>query len=150
QVEVLSDLLTDGHLRAAAAFRGQIDLEGIDAERVPNPLRQFARQNPAGQRLGTLEKRDLIAFAELIERLVENDERQDVRLFERRRAGQLDFRLLDAASDIDARFDARDDPARPDVEQRIHLVDRLADEPNPTVAQDLESPALKIVRAPHR
>ena len=104
-------------------------------------------QGAAGQRLGALQQRDLLAFAELIDRLVEDDQRQDVGLFERRRAGQHDIRLLEGAADVDARLDARDDPARPDVEQRIHLVDRLAVEADRAVAQDLESPALEVVGA---
>src|SRR4029453_10666615 len=128
QVEVLSDLLTDGQLRAAAGFRRQVDLEGVNAERAPNRLCQLARHDTTCQRLGALKQRDLIAFAELIERLVEDNPRQNVRLFERWLAAQRDFRLLEAAADVDARLDPRNDPARPDIEHRIHLVDRLADE----------------------
>ena len=44
--------------------------------------------------------------AELVDRTIEDDERQDVALFERRSAGQRELRRLRGAGDVDARFDA--------------------------------------------
>ena len=60
---------------------------------------------------------------------------------------RIDVRLLQRAADVDARFDALNQPARADVEERIHVVQRLAVEPDGAVAQDLEAAALEVVVA---
>ena len=43
-VQVLPDLLADGERRRAAAVRRGVDLEGVEAERVADRLRQLRRR----------------------------------------------------------------------------------------------------------
>ena len=72
---------------------------------------------PAASACGALRQRHLLPFAERVDRLVEDDQRQDVGLLERRRAAQDDVRLLQRAAHVDARLDALNQPPRADVEQ---------------------------------
>ena len=90
----------------------RLDLELVELERVADRPRQARRQVAAGQRAGALGERDLLPFAELVDRHVEDDQRQDVGLVERRVAAERQLGLPHRALHADERLDAGDDAAR--------------------------------------
>src|SRR5262249_26218190 len=88
----------------------------------------------------------LLSLAKLVDRLIEHNQREDVSLFEGRRARQDNPGPAERASDIRVCFNALNDPPRPDVKARIELVQ--PHELHRSIAENLETAALKVVRPP--
>ena len=132
-------------LGGVAGFRRRLDLERVEVQRVADRLGELPGDGARRQPLRPLRERNLLAFTQLVHRLVEDDQREDVGLLERRRAGQHDLGLLQRATHVDARFDALNQPPGTDIEDRVQLFG--ADEPHRAIAQDLEAPALEVVVA---
>src|SRR6185503_9739136 len=84
---LVADLLAEreaaGRLPRVHVRRG--DLEQIDVERLADRPTQRRGDEAAGDAAGGLRQRGALAGAELVDRAVEDDERQDVGLVERRR-----------------------------------------------------------------
>ena len=139
-IDVLALLLADGHY---AAPSGAVLISVIEVERFPDRLRQLAGHGARGERLRALREGYLLSLGELIDRLIEDDQREDVRLLERRCAGQHDLRLLQRASDVHVRGHALNDALRPQIERRIQFVEPF--EPHRAVTKNLELPPLEIV-----
>jgi hypothetical protein len=97
-------LLADGE-RAASPVSGQPRFEGVHVQRVAKRLRELAGDRAGGHPLGSLRQRDLSPHP-ADSPAVETINERIVGLLERRRAGQLDFRLLQCAAHVDARLDA--------------------------------------------
>ena len=111
----------------------------------PIELGDLAGDRARGEPLRPLRERNLLAGTQLVHRLVEDDQREDVGLLERRRAGQHDFGLLQRAAHVDPGLDTLDQPPRTQIEERVQLFG--ADELHRAVAQDLEAAALEVVVA---
>ena len=90
----VADLLADRDPRAELVpFGGGRDLEQIQIERAADRLAERRRDEAGRDPAGGRGERGALAGAELVDRPVEDDEREDVRLLERRRARQLQLRL---------------------------------------------------------
>ena len=105
------------------------------------------REISDGEAAGALGEIQPLAFAQLIDRLVEDDQRQHIRFVERRLARQPHLRLPRGAADVDDRGDAGNDALRVDLQRGIDRPRAL--EPNLAVAQHFEPAPLEIVEAPH-
>ena len=64
-------------------------------------------------------------------------------MLKRRRAAQVDLRVAECAKNVDPRLDALNQTASPKIQDRIQFIRAI--ESNRAVAQDLESPSLKVV-----
>ena len=88
----IANLLADGHARAQLARLGRRrDLEEIDVQRPADRLPNGAARKPVAMPAVGRQRRALAA-PQLVDRTIEDDERQDVRFFERRRAAQFQLR----------------------------------------------------------
>ena len=116
-------------------------------ERAGDRVCERRRQIPNGETAGALGKIQPLAFAELIDRLVEDDQRQHIRFVERRLARQPHLRLARGAADIHDRRHAGNDALRVHLQSRIDRARSL--EANLAVAQHLEAAPLEVVEAPH-
>jgi len=88
----------------------EADLEDIEIQRAPYGLGQRRRDGAQGQASGALRQIDALRLAELVHRLAEDDERQNVALVERRITRQLDRRLARGAAQVDLGGHARNVP----------------------------------------
>src|SRR5207249_5637216 len=61
-----------------------------------------------------------LSFGQLVQRRVEHDQRQDVGLFERRRAGQLHFWRRERSANVHARLHRLDDAPRAQIRSEEH------------------------------
>ena len=95
----------------------RMSMPGLVRDRRDDRLGEEAGGEHAGARHELL----LLRCGQLVGRRVEHDQRQDVRLVERRRAGQPQLRLLERSEDADARLDAGDHARHGHVDLRVQI-----------------------------
>src|SRR5690606_26435426 len=93
----LAHLLANRNTRGKPPLALRLNLELVQLERVGNRSCEARGQIAAGQGAGTLGQRNLLPLAQLVDRHVEDDERQDVGLIERWIAREGQLGLADAA-----------------------------------------------------
>jgi len=72
-IQVLTQLLTDCQLRGAAGVGREVDFELIQVERVGDGSGQLVGDGASGDRAGSLREGQLLTFAQLVHRLIEDD-----------------------------------------------------------------------------
>src|SRR5205814_2735885 len=86
--ETGGELSGNRQLGAASGLARRLDRKGVQAELVLDRLQERLGEKPRGQRAGADRELLLLRGREAVRRRVEHDERQDVCLVERRRAGK--------------------------------------------------------------
>ncbi len=96
-----ADLLADRQSGAELSLVvGRGDLEQIEIERAPDRFTERRSEKTGGNTAGGVGERGALPCPQLIDRAIEDDEREDVRLFEWRIARELQSGRFDSPLEV--------------------------------------------------